>query len=214
MWIVRLALRRPYTFIVASILILILGTVVVIVRTPTDIFPNIDIPIISVIWNYNGLSPEEMSERIVYPSERGMTTTVSNVAHIDSQSWNGRSIVKIYFQPGTDIANAVAQVTSARTTAVAAHASRDKSAADNSIQRVHCAYFAAGPLRRGSERATIGGLWAEFCENRVIDNIWCSYPVAVRRKNEAGRSGLESGGTPIPRTFARRRGEYDRRPKI
>src|SRR3984957_18379643 len=112
MWIVRLALRRPYTFIVASILILILGTVAIL-RTPTDIFPNIDIPIISVIWQYNGLAPEEVSQRIAYQSERGLTTTVSNIAHIDSQSWNGRSIIKIYFQPGTDIANAVAQVTSA-----------------------------------------------------------------------------------------------------
>jgi len=98
MWIVRLALRRPYTFIVASILILILGTVAIL-RTPTDIFPNIDIPIISVIWQYNGLAPEEMSERIVYPSERGLTTTVSNIAHIDSQSWNGRSVLKITSSP-------------------------------------------------------------------------------------------------------------------
>ena len=117
MWIVRLALRRPYTFIVASILILILGTVAIL-RTPTDIFPNIDIPIISVIWQYNGLAPEEVSQRITYQSERGLTTTVSNIAHIDSQSWNGRSVLKVYFQPGTDIANAVAQVTSASQTAV------------------------------------------------------------------------------------------------
>jgi multidrug efflux pump subunit AcrB len=117
MWIVRLAIRRPYTFVVASILILILGTVAI-VRTPTDIFPNIDIPIISVIWQYNGLSPEEMSERIVYPYERIMTTSVNNIAHIDSQSWSGRSIVKIYLQPGTEIGNAVAQVTAVSQNAV------------------------------------------------------------------------------------------------
>jgi len=117
MWIVRLALRRPYTFIVASILILILGPVAIL-RTPTDIFPNIDIPVVSVLWNYNGLAPDEMSSRIVYPYERTLTTTVNNIEHIDSQSWSGRAIVKIYFQPGVDIGNAVAQVTAVSQTAV------------------------------------------------------------------------------------------------
>jgi len=110
MWIVRLALRRPYTFVVASILILILG-VVSITRTPVDIFPNIDIPVVSVLWNYTGLSPEEMSDRIVYNYERALTTTVNNIEHIESQSLNGRAIVKIFFQPGVQVANAVAQVT-------------------------------------------------------------------------------------------------------
>jgi len=110
MWIVRLALRRPYTFVVASILILILG-VVSILRTPVDIFPNIDIPVVSVLWQYTGLSPEEMSDRIVYNYERSLTTTVNNIEHIESQSLNGRAIVKIFFQPSVQIASAVAQVT-------------------------------------------------------------------------------------------------------
>jgi CzcA family heavy metal efflux pump len=117
MWIVRLALRRPYTFIVASILLLILGTFAII-RTPTDIFPNINIPVVSVLWNYNGLSPEEMSNRIVFQYERFLTTTVNNIEHVESQSWNGRAIVKIFFQPGVDIGNAVAQVTSVSQTAI------------------------------------------------------------------------------------------------
>jgi CzcA family heavy metal efflux pump len=110
MWIVRLALRRPYTFVVASILILILG-VVSIVRTPVDIFPNIDIPVISVIWQYTGLSPQEISNRIVFNFERSLTTTVSNIEHIESQSLNGVGIVKVYFHPHTDIGFAIAQVT-------------------------------------------------------------------------------------------------------
>ena len=110
MWIVRLALRRPYTFVVASILILILG-VVSISRTPVDIFPNIDIPVVSVLWQYTGLSPEEMSDRIVYNYERSLTTTVNNIEHIESQSLNGRAIVKIFFQPGVNIGDAIAQVT-------------------------------------------------------------------------------------------------------
>ena len=88
MWIVRLALRRPYTFVVAAILLLILGPVSIL-RTPTDIFPNIDIPVVSVLWNYTGLSPEEMGNRIVYQYERVLTTTVNDIEHIESQSLNG-----------------------------------------------------------------------------------------------------------------------------
>jgi multidrug efflux pump subunit AcrB len=110
MWIVRLALRRPYTFVVLSLLIFILAPVVI-TRTPTDIFPNIDIPVISVVWQYTGLSAEEMSDRIVYITERALTTTVNNIEHIESQSMDGRSVVKIFFQPHSDIASAIAQVT-------------------------------------------------------------------------------------------------------
>jgi multidrug efflux pump subunit AcrB len=88
MWIVRLALRRPYTFVVFALLILILG-VFSIESMPTDIFPNIDIPVVSVVWNYTGLSAQEMSTRIVYVSERGMTTTVNDIEHMESQSLNG-----------------------------------------------------------------------------------------------------------------------------
>jgi multidrug efflux pump subunit AcrB len=110
MWIVRLALRRPYTFVVLSLLLFILAPVVIL-RTPTDIFPNIDIPVISVVWQYTGLSAEEMSDRIVYITERALTTTVNNIEHIESQSMDGRSVVKIFFQPHSDIASAIAQVT-------------------------------------------------------------------------------------------------------
>jgi CzcA family heavy metal efflux pump len=117
MWIVRLALRRPYTFIVTSILLLILGPVAIL-RTPTDIFPNIDIPVVSVIWNYTGLSPEDMSNRIVFGYERILTTTVNDIEHIESQSLNGIGIVKIFFHPGVQIGAAVAQVTAISQTAI------------------------------------------------------------------------------------------------
>ncbi|MGB0037025.1 MAG: efflux RND transporter permease subunit [Candidatus Acidiferrales bacterium] len=110
MWIVRLALRRPYTFVVAAILLLILGPVSIL-RTPTDIFPNIDIPVVTVVWNYAGLSPEGMSNRIIYNYERSLTTTVNDIEHIESQSLSGIGLVKIFFQPGVQVGNAVAQVT-------------------------------------------------------------------------------------------------------
>jgi len=111
MWIVRLALRRPYTFAVFAFLILILGAFSI-ESMPTDIFPNIDIPVVTVVWQYSGLSAQEMSTRIVFNSERGMTTTVNDIEHIESQSLNGIAIIKIFFQPHVNIGSAVAQVTS------------------------------------------------------------------------------------------------------
>ncbi len=110
MWIVRLALRRPYTFAVFALLLLILGPISIL-NTPTDIFPNIDIPVVSIVWQYQGLSPEQMAQRIVYQTERTLTTTVNNIEHIESQSLDGVGVVKIFFQPQVNIAMAVAQVT-------------------------------------------------------------------------------------------------------
>jgi multidrug efflux pump subunit AcrB len=110
MWIVRLALRRPYTFVVLSVLILILG-ITVILRTPTDIFPDVNIPVVTVIWNYQGLSPEEMAGRITSNYERAVTTTVDNIEHMESQDLTGISVTKIYFHPDVNIATAIAQVT-------------------------------------------------------------------------------------------------------
>jgi multidrug efflux pump subunit AcrB len=108
--IVRLALRRPYTLVVMAILIAIYGTLAAI-RTPADIFLNIGIPIISVIWSFTGLPPDDMSGHIVYFFERSLTTTVNDIEHIESQSVAGYGIVKIFFQPTVDISAAQAQVT-------------------------------------------------------------------------------------------------------
>ena len=108
--IVLIALKRPYTFVVLGILILIFGGRAAL-NTPTDIFPNIGIPVVAAVWTYSGLTPEDMSGRVVYYYERALTTTVGNIEHIESESLYGRGIVKIYFQPGTDVAAAQAQVT-------------------------------------------------------------------------------------------------------
>src|SRR6267154_2733133 len=110
MWLVRMALKRPYTFVVMSMLIVIVG-VLTISRMPTDIFPDIDIPVISVVFNYSGLAPEEMEKRMVNNYERSLTTTVNDIEHIESQSLTGVSVVKIFFQPGAKIEAATAQVT-------------------------------------------------------------------------------------------------------
>ena len=110
MWIVRLALRRPYTFVVMAVLIAILG-VTAIVTMPVDIFPYIDIPVVSIVWSYQGLSPEEMEKRMVTIFERSMTTTVNDIEHIESQSYTGVSVIRVYFQPNVKIDMALAQVT-------------------------------------------------------------------------------------------------------
>jgi CzcA family heavy metal efflux pump len=110
MWIVALALRRPYTFIVMSLVLLILAPIVIL-RTPTDIFPEINIPVISIVWNYQGLSPTEMSSRITTITERALTTLVNDIDHIESQSMNGIAVVKVFFRPHANIQTALAQVT-------------------------------------------------------------------------------------------------------
>src|SRR5271163_830885 len=110
MWIVALSLRRPYTVVVMAMLIAILG-VSAIISMPVDIFPYIDIPVVSVVWNYSGLSPEEMEKRMVTIFERSMTTTVNDIEHMESQSYSGVSVTRVYFQPDANIATALSQIT-------------------------------------------------------------------------------------------------------
>ena len=117
MWIVQLALRRPYTFIVMALIILLL-TPLVVLRMPVDIFPDINIPVISIVWNYTGMPPQEMADRIVSNSERGITTTVNDIEHIESQSLTGVAVVKVFFRPGTNIQTALSQVTAISQTMV------------------------------------------------------------------------------------------------
>jgi CzcA family heavy metal efflux pump len=117
MWIVALALRRPYTFVVMALVIILL-TPIMILRTPTDIFPSIDIPVVSVVWFYSGMSPLDMADRIVANSERGITTTVNDIEHMESQSVNGLGVIKIFFRPGTNVQGAIAQITAIAQTTV------------------------------------------------------------------------------------------------
>src|SRR3569833_814075 len=117
MWIVRLALARPYTFVVMAILIAILGGTAI-VTMPVDVFPYIDIPAVSVLWVYSGLSPEEMEKRVVTGFERSLTSNVNDKEHIESQSYNGYGVVKIYFHSNVKIDMAVAQVTATMQTAL------------------------------------------------------------------------------------------------
>src|ERR1700761_7804611 len=113
--IVLIALKRPYTFVVLAILIVIFGGRAAL-QTPTDIFPNIGIPVVSAVWTYNGLPPDEMSGRIVYYYERTLSAQVNDIQHIESQSLSGYGVVKVFFQPNVDINTAIAQITAASQT--------------------------------------------------------------------------------------------------
>src|SRR5256886_10181283 len=110
MWIVRLALRRTYTFVVVALLIAVLGAVSI-YRMSTDIFPQIDIPVVSVVWQYSGMPADEIESRIMLVTERVLTASVSDIEHIESQSLDGVGVIRIYFQPGAPIAEAETQVT-------------------------------------------------------------------------------------------------------
>ena len=152
MWIVRLALRRPYTFVVMAILILVMGGIAIL-RTPTDIFPNINIPVVSIVWNYNGLVPEDMSDRIISVTERSLTTTVDNIEHIESQSLNGIAVVKIFFQPTANVERGIAQVTAISQTQLRQLAAGNHSAADYHLQRIERSDFAVGAFGTRTLRA-------------------------------------------------------------
>src|SRR3954471_1290820 len=110
MWIVRLALRRPYTFVVGALVLLLL-TPFVLLRTPTDIFPAINIPVISVIWQYAGLNAQEVEQRLVYMHERALSATVNDIEHFESTSYNGTGVIKVFLQPGASVDAGVAQIT-------------------------------------------------------------------------------------------------------
>jgi len=112
MWIVRVALRRPYTFVCGAILVFI-GGLVAIMTTPVDIFPTIPLPVATVIWQYQGMSPEEMEQRVVTTVERSYSATVNDIEHIESQSLDGVAVIKVFFQPTADVATGIAELTAA-----------------------------------------------------------------------------------------------------
>src|SRR5947209_1912666 len=110
MWIVRLALRRPYTFVVGALVLLLL-TPLVLLQTPTDIFPAINIPVISIVWQYAGLDAKQIEQRLIYNHERALSATVNDIEHIESNAYNGVGIIKVFLQPGASVDAAVAQLT-------------------------------------------------------------------------------------------------------
>ena len=149
MWIVRLALRRPYTFTVMAILIVLMG-VVTITRMATDIFPKIDIPVVSVIWSFPGVAPEEMEKRFVTVTERAMTTTVNDIEHIESQSYNGVVGHQGFLPRGRQSRGRRCAGHIDHPDAPAHSAARHNAASDPSIQRIECADPATRPNQQNA----------------------------------------------------------------
>src|SRR5437870_5385951 len=110
MWIVRVALNRPYTFVVLALLILLVGPLTI-SRMPVDIFPNINIPVISVVWQYGGMSAEDLNGRIVTPFQRALPITLNDIEHVEAQTLRGIGVIKVFFQPSVKIDMAMAQIT-------------------------------------------------------------------------------------------------------
>ena len=182
--IVKLALRRPYTFIVMALLIMIFG-VASALRTPTDIFPNINIPVVSVVFSYTGLPPDDMAGRIVTFYERSLTTSVNDIEHIESQSIPNYGIIKIFFQPTVNINAALAQVAAHVANGVEADAGRHHAAADPELQRLQRADPAARAVEQHALRddAVRPGDAASSARN------WPRSPVPPFRCPMAARSG-------------------------
>jgi multidrug efflux pump subunit AcrB len=152
MWIVEVALRRPYTFLVMALLIL-LATPLVLLKMSTDIFPEINIPVISIVWNYTGLSAQEIGNRITAVNERSLTTTVNDIEHIESESLSGFSIIKIFFQPNANIPTAIAQV-------VAIEQSQLRMCATGSRRKpISCARTANAGFWFPSSKTAVRRLW-------------------------------------------------------
>ena len=151
MWIVKIALTRPYTFIVLAILILIAAPVVI-VNTPTDIFPSINIPVVSVAWNYTGLNPEELEGRVTTPFEKSLTVLVDNIQHIESTTVFGQVVLKLYLQPTASLDTANSQVSAAVGVSASQFAARHSAAADYQFFRFERAHPAAWPFGTGAFR--------------------------------------------------------------
>ena len=210
MWIVRLALRRPYTFAVVALLLMILGPLAI-VNTPVDIFPNINIPVVTIVWNYTGFSPDQMASRIVTLSERSLTTTVNDIEHIESNSLNGIAVMKVYFQPGVNIGNAVAQITAVAQTQLRQLPARHHAASGHSVQRFQRAHHSAWPLRPGPLGTAAERPRPQFHSHPARHRPGRWHSLSLRRQAAPGPGRPQSARAPVQRPLARRRSQRHRR---
>ena len=203
MWIVRLALRRPYTFVVMALAILLVG-VVAIVRMPADVFPDINIPIVSAIWTYAGVSPDEMADVITTRSERGFTTGVNDVEHIESQSLAGLSMIRLFFHPDAKVEAAVAQVTAQSQSILAVLPDGIHSPI---VIRYNAASVPILQLGISSDTLSEGQLYdlgVQLSANAARQHAGRQFPAAVRRQAAPDHGGSESGGAVRARAFGER----------
>ena len=208
--IVRIALSRPYTFIVAALLILLIGTLAAL-RMPVDIFPSINIPIIGVAWQYQGLPPDQMAGRIITPFERALTTTVNDIEHIEANSYTTFGIVKIYFHPSVNIATANAQVTAISQTLL-------KQMPPGATPPLIVNYSASTvPIiqlalsGKGLTEQNLADLGPQLRAPAPGHGAGRGHPLAVRRQDAAGDVRPRHRGAPVARLDRPRRRQCARR---
>jgi len=185
MWIVRLALQRPYTFIVMALVIILL-TPVVLLRTPTDIFPEINIPVISLVWTFTGLEPQEMEQRITGNVERGIATLVNDVEHTESQSLNGIAVIKVYFQPQRQHSDGARPNRCHLANFLALPAARNYSAAGHHLLRVHCSGHSDRLDQRHPQRTAALRHWQQFYSHPACDHSGRRHSLPLRRQAAPG----------------------------
>ena len=203
MWIVLIALRRPYTFVVLAVIIALFGVRAALL-TPTDIFPNINIPVVSVVWTYTGLLPNDMSGRVIYFYERYLTAQVGDIEHIESQSLSGYGVVKIFFQKNVNIAAALAQVTAASQTVLKLSASRHHAALRAELQRLERADSAARAVEQEAAADAVVRPRAELHPAAARHGRRRGGALALRRQDPAGPGRSRSAGHAGPQRFGRR----------
>ena len=213
MWIVRIALSRPYTFIVLALLILIVSPMVIL-RTPTDIFPNIDIPVIAAVWKYTGLNAEEMEGRMTSVYERILTTAVNNIEHIESMTVNGRAIVKIFLQPGASVDAATAQVTAASQSILR---QMPPGRAPPFILTYNASSVPIIQLRFSSNvlsESQLNDLGLNFIRPQLVTVPGAAVPYPYGGKQRAGKGQPEYSTAAGERAFSRGRRDRDRTTRI
>ena len=179
--LVRLALRRPYTSAIAALLILLMGALSI-TRMIVDIFPVIDIPVVLVVWNYNGLTTEDMERRVVFITERAYSTTVNGIQRIESQSIPSIGILKVYFQPGTDIGGAIAQITVGEQLDPARRAAGNAAAGRDPVQRLERAGRADDAVEQDADRAADLRLQPELHPRAAVHHPGPVHARPVRRQ--------------------------------
>ena len=204
MWIVRLALRRPYTFVVMALAILLLG-VVAIVRMPADVFPDIDIPVVSAIWTYTGVSPDEMAEVITIRSERGFTTGVNDIEHMESQSLAGLAVIKLFFHPERQSGSGGGAGDGA--VAIASGRAADRRFIRPTVIRYNAASVPILQLGISSDTLSEGQQLRsrlQFSPHAARQHAGRQFPAALRRQAAADHGGYQPAGAVCARAFGRR----------
>ena len=207
MWIVQIALRRPYTFVVFALLIAIFGGLAA-RRTPTDILPNINIPVVSVVWTYNGLLPNDMSSRVIYFYERYLTAQVGDIEHLESQSLSGYGVVKIFFQKNVNISMAVAQVTAASQTVLKLLPPGHHAALCAELQRLERADPAARAVEQEAAADAAVRSRPELHPSAARDGGRRRRPLALWRQSPPGPGRSRSAGDAGPQRLRRRRRQH------